>query len=328
MDQKKIAVRAFAEGIMEDIKEYLPPEYADMECGLTETGKLNGVKKIGICFQMPEQKFRPVIYMEEFYDDVRNGKPLAEIKRAVADVIMENAINKSPVISYFPINDFYYAKDYLSIQLVNTKANREMLSSMPHKEVEDLSLFFTLNFKDRKYPDQIGSIKVTNRMMEQWGIDSRELYHAAMQSVSVHDAPVLKCMDDLLAEMFAGTEGRNIFQEQTLFNPEIDAPFILTNREGMYGASAMFYPGVMEKIDILLPQGFYILPSSTHEILIIPKDESIDAKELGNMVREVNQTALVAKEEFLSDRVYEYDKEQKKIRQVPESIKKERVMER
>ena len=34
-------------------------------------------------------------------------------------------------------------------------------------------------------------------------------------------------------------------------NPEIDAPFILTNREGMNGASAMFYPGVMEKINIL-----------------------------------------------------------------------------
>lgn len=45
------------------------------------------------------------------------------------------------------------------------------------------------------------------------------------------------------------------------------------------------------------------------------------------MVREVNREA-VSREEFLSDRVYEYDREQKKIRQVPESIKKEREAER
>ncbi len=45
------------------------------------------------------------------------------------------------------------------------------------------------------------------------------------------------------------------------------------------------------------------------------------------MVREVNKTE-VARDEILSDRVYEFDKEKRRLRQVPESIEKAKEMER
>ena len=50
-------------------------------------------------------------------------------------------------------------------------------------------------------------------------------------------------------------------------------------------------------------------------------------KELGQMVREVNRD-MVSREEVLSDRVYEYDKDLGKICQVPESIQKSREVTR
>ena len=50
-------------------------------------------------------------------------------------------------------------------------------------------------------------------------------------------------------------------------------------------------------------------------------------KEMGEMVREVNQKE-VARDEILSDRVYEFDREKRQLRQVPESIEKEKEMER
>ena len=59
----------------------------------------------------------------------------------------------------------------------------------------------------------------------------------------------------------------------------------------------------------------------------MPKEQGISPKDLGQMVREVNR-AEVAREEVLSDRVYEYDKEAQKIRQVPESIERARGMEK
>lgn len=62
-------------------------------------------------------------------------------------------------------------------------------------------------------------------------------------------------------------------------------------------------------------------------LIIVPKDGNISPKELGEMVRNVNETE-VAREEVLSDRIYEFDKEKRQLCQVPESIEKEKEMER
>lgn len=87
----------------------------------------------------------------------------------------------------------------------------------------------------------------------------------------------------------------------------------------------MFEPQVMDKISKMFPEGFYILPSSLHEVLIIPDCMDVSPKELGAMVREVNRCA-VEKVDQLSDRVYRYDKEKQKIVEVPESIERGKEM--
>ena len=107
-----------------------------------------------------------------------------------------------------------------------------------------------------------------------------------------------------------------------------ESAYILSNKSGVFGAVYLASPEVMEKISGLFPEGFYLLPSSVHEILVMPKDGNGPGQEktpfeLGEMVREVNRTC-VERDEILSDRIYEYDRENGEIRQVPESIKKER----
>lgn len=62
-------------------------------------------------------------------------------------------------------------------------------------------------------------------------------------------------------------------------------------------------------------------------LIIIPKDLGMTPKEMGEMVRDVNQKE-VARDEILSDRVYEFDKEKRQLRQIPESIEKAKEMER
>ena len=119
-------------------------------------------------------------------------------------------------------------------------------------------------------------------------------------------------------------------------NPMKERPrelaYILSNKSRTNGAVYLASSEVMEKISRLFPDGIYLLPSSVHEILVLPKGKDglwreKTPFELGEMVREVNRTS-VEREEILSDRIYEYDKERGKVRQVPESIKKERGMER
>ena len=86
-------------------------------------------------------------------------------------------------------------------------------------------------------------------------------------------------------------------------------------------------PEVLNKLEQLFTEGFYVLPSSVHEVLIVPDNGEMEPKMLGEMVREVNKNE-VERQEVLSDRVYSYDKEKHQIRQEPDSIQKVKEMER
>lgn len=106
-----------------------------------------------------------------------------------------------------------------------------------------------------------------------------------------------------------------------------DMLYALTNVEKQYGASMITQPEVLNKLEQLFPEGFYVLPSSVHEVLIVPDNGEMEPKMLGEMVREVNKNE-VERQEVLSDRVYSYDKEKHQIRQEPDSIQKVKEMER
>ena len=51
---------------------------------------------------------------------------------------------------------------------------------------------------------------------------------------------------------------------------------------------------------------FFVLPSSIHEVLMIPDDGKADYRELEAMVQSINETQ-VAPADRLSDHVYHYD---------------------
>ena len=54
-----VAVKAFAEGVTQQIKDYLPEEYQDMQCEISEQQKNNGVVLTGIVPQHAGTADRP-----------------------------------------------------------------------------------------------------------------------------------------------------------------------------------------------------------------------------------------------------------------------------
>ena len=81
--------------------------------------------------------------------------------------------------------------------------------------------------------------------------------------------------------------------------------YVLTNEENYFGASAIIFDSILEKISILLKDDFWILPSSIHECIIVPADCTMSAEGMRDLVREVNQ-AEVAPQDYLSDEIYYY----------------------
>ncbi len=80
---------------------------------------------------------------------------------------------------------------------------------------------------------------------------------------------------------------------------------VLSNRQRVHGAACMIYPGVLGAAAKQAQENLYILPSSIHEVILMPQSEVDDIQCVRNMIREVNRTQ-VEPEEILSDNLYFY----------------------
>ena len=94
-------------------------------------------------------------------------------------------------------------------------------------------------------------------------------------------------------------------------------------RDRFSGASALFYPGMTERIAEIMGGSFFVIPSSVHEVLIKPDDGSMSPLELARMVKTVNDEA-VSPSERLGNRVLYYDEEAKTLSVAYDLDKEER----
>ncbi len=90
--------------------------------------------------------------------------------------------------------------------------------------------------------------------------------------------------------------------------------FVMSNAGKRYGAAGLLRAGLLGEFVGRIGEGFYILPSSIHELILLPCSiASLEVGELRKMVREINE-AEVIREEWLSENVYYYGREKKEIR--------------
>ena len=93
-------------------------------------------------------------------------------------------------------------------------------------------------------------------------------------------------------------------------NPADEQMFVATVPDKIHGAGVIAYQDFMDQAAERAGGDFFILPSSIHELLIIPDNGNMGFEQLQDMVREVNETQ-VAPEEKLTDSVYHYDTKDK-----------------
>lgn len=321
-----LAEKIFAEGVARQIMDYLPPEYQGMKCQVTEKVKNNGVCMAGITIYEPDEKMSRIIYMDAFYDEIKKGKPMQGVLEEIAEQIKDSR-EYGKELEGVKLEEFSYAKPYLMISLINTNANRRMLNQMPHIEIEDLSMICQIKILSPK-KEVVGTAKVTNDLLKVWEISKSQLFDEALANVQDSKSYVIRTMEEMLEETLPGyllARGTDNLENS---NPPIgEQVYVLSNKEKQWGASAMLCSSMMENVSRIFPEGFYILPSSVHEVIIISKNASGHAWNLGEIVRGVNEMAL-AKEDILSNCVYEYDKSRGQIRQVSESLERGWEIER
>ena len=83
--------------------------------------------------------------------------------------------------------------------------------------------------------------------------------------------------------------------------------YVLTNQKKTFGAICIRYPGMLKELSEKFGGDFYILPSSVHECILVPADETVSRDILKEMVTDINQTQ-VEPQEILANQAYLYSR--------------------
>ena len=87
---------------------------------------------------------------------------------------------------------------------------------------------------------------------------------------------------------------------------------VFTNRSRFYGAAGLLLLGMMEEYAKKMGSNLFLIPSSVHELILIPDDGRLPAKALNQMVKEVNREEVLPMDQ-LSGHVYYYDRESRLV---------------
>lgn len=265
---------------------------------LHHVSKINGIVLDGLSIRKEAESAAPTFYLNSYYELYNNGLPVSEI---VHDLIaLYNEHTECPVFDASDFTDFSLAKNKIMFRIIQTSANKELLEKVPHFDFLDLSIIFFISFPNSGH-EHITAI-IYNEHLKMWNCSPEKILELAKENTIRHFPFSIKKMSDVLHSL----------------NPDnhpddYDIPlYILSNTSNFNGAACMLYRDVLKNFADSVNDDLIILPSSIHEVLLIPFKHSLSADKLRETVASVNE-ADVAPEEQLSYQIYLYSKQNDNI---------------
>lgn len=303
-------MREFREYLEDNIMDYLPPSYEDAEIHFKEVVKHGDQHLTGMVISRPGESVVPTIYVDHLYEEYLEGRDIEEIVGDVADIRIRNEVTAEDRDILYQLLDYEYVKDKLQVRICDTNENQERLSKLVHSERSDFSATYHV-ILDTNSEGQT-SVAVTPDVMKSWGVSMEQLHQDAL-AADMDRKPILSDMYSVMQEMIAGMKATNLLMESNRDDLMMDETmFCLTNQDKINAAGLLMQDDLMAQISDLLGGSYYILPSSIHELLIVPDRGELGINELSELVREVNRTQ-VSPQDRLSDEVQYYDKDSRTL---------------
>lgn len=260
--------------------------------------KENGLVLDGLCISEAGSSLGKVIYINHFYKaNIEKCAIDSFIKKAAKDIVklyQESDSPFSPTLSDTVLSDFEYVKPRIMFQLINTAANTELLSSMPHIPYLNLSVIFYIDCGH--YGDNSLAIKIKNDAAKSWGVDAQDLWEIAKANAAEKNDLVILPMTDIINNMGHSSLDTDIYEPPFTF-------YMITNKACINGASCILYPNALQTFADKIEDDIIILPSSIHECLLLAKKDVDNVEGLSQMVTSINAETVSLKDR-LSNQVY------------------------
>ncbi|MGL6202312.1 MAG: DUF5688 family protein [Lachnospiraceae bacterium] len=262
--------------------------------------KNNGVEKTGLAFQKEEERLSPTIYMEEYYQQFEDGMAMEEVIVSILNLYHE--IRYTPDWDAAGIESFEQIKSLIAYRLIGREKNLELLEEVPHRDYLDMAVVYYLLLEVGSHGS--ATMMIRNEHLEMWQVTQEEIFRYAAENTARLLPAEFKSMETVLKEL----ELQDQVEEAAECETEEGSMYVLSNEIRSFGASVILYDQMLQNLADKIKESFYVLPSSVHEVIIVPESKSMESVELEAMVTEINETQ-VEDEEILSNRVYFYDKE-------------------
>ena len=272
-----------------------------------EVRKNNGVLLHGLLVLSEGQEVVPTIYLERFLEAYVSGAAFEEVVRRVLSVYEESNTKGCIDMGFF--RSFEDVRDRICYRLIGRKGNEGLLEGIPYVGFLNLAICFYYSYHGEMLGD--GTILIHNSHMEMWGTCTAELFDLAGRNTRRLFPWKCRGLGEVLQEMEGSGYGADM--EDPVDAPFMDLPMkVLSNNKGIHGAACILYPGVLDGVAQEMGNNFFILPSSVHEVILLPDTGNEDSEDLKKIISAVN-TTQVAPEEVLSDTLYRYDRADKRV---------------
>lgn len=293
----------FKENLTKDVKEKIYEK-----TGMNTTSEIRTVNKMNESYEALSIKPKDSnigvnLNVTSLYSKYENGDSYDRIVLESAAFAV-NALDNSPELNVDVFTDYDSMKNTLTINVVSAERNAEILKTVPHKNIEDMAIVYRFVLDESDEGTQ--TTLVTNQMLDGYGITAEQLHQDAIINAPKIRPIVIQGMGEVLAEMMGVEQAEMVYPVR----PEDEKFFVASVPDKVHGAGVLAYQDFMDKAAEKAGGDFYILPSSIHEILIIPDNGRGGLKDLENMVKEVNATSVDPCDK-LTDSVYHYDSQAK-----------------
>ncbi|MBQ4283809.1 MAG: hypothetical protein IJB96_07785 [Lachnospira sp.] len=265
--------------------------------------KNNGMELDGLVIMEKDSNVAPTIYINSYYEELKMGRSIDSIVDELFEIHKKNRLGFRFNPDLF--NDYNNIKKSIVYKVINYEKNKKLLKTIPHKRMLDLAVVYYCLIERSNGGNATALIH--NEHIKTWKVSEETLHKDAVENTPELLQSCIKPMSQILNKMAKEMELEGI---QPLDME--DDMYVLTNIARINGAACMLYEKVLEEFADYVNSDLYILPSSIHEVIILPKLESYDKELLVSMVREVNSDG-VCMDEILSDNVYEYNRKDKMI---------------
>lgn len=290
----------------------------EVKVSIRDITKNNGVVLTGLTFTQEDVNISPTIYLEDFYKKYQNGTGIEDILAEIKEIYYKSKLDKDIDMAFF--TEYEMAKSHIVYKLIHYDKNRELLKEIPHREYLDLAIVYYYLVDMKEFSN--ATILIHNKHLEYWKVNEEALYNLATKNtprlLNVHFCGMMDVLKEITEEEFWLEDVQQNKLSKSKEFLEGNAPkdatgmYVLSNVSRLYGAATILYDGILERCYEQLGGNFFILPSSVHEVILVPDSETVTREKLSQMVKEVNATQVEMQEQ-LSDFVYYYNAENRGI---------------